>query len=325
MNIASSYWEKAYFDKNFNRSEWQAHPLSLQRLSAIQGGQPREDWFFYKYLKSQAIDKAVSIGAGRAETEIEMLRKGYVKHFVLMDISAAGINYAKERAIELGIGDRLTCIVVEPGTPLLEADQYDLVMFVASLHHMDDIRGSIKAALRGLNKDGFLWCANEYVGPNRFNYPKAHVDIVEAYYALLPLELCKHKVRELVLPTPEEVAAADPSEAPHSDEIIKAFQSITPNVDFISLYGSFAFIVFWGLNHDALYDHPDGRALVGEILRIDQTLVEAKILPNYFAHIVVRNFTSRQLLASKIGIDYNSNLYSKLSRWRRWANNPRLS
>lgn len=286
MSVASTYWENAYFDDAFNRSEWQAHPLSLKRLWSIQGEQSREDWFYSKYIRTGTIKHAVSIGAGRAETEIEMLRKGYVDHFILVDIAAAGINHAKERATQLGFGDRVTCKLIEPGVSALTEGTYDLVMHVASLHHMDDIGEAIAAALNGLKPGGFLWCANEYVGPNRFGYPKEHVNIVERYYSLLPLDMCKHQVQKLVLPTPEEVAAADPSEAPRSEEIVDTFARLAPDFEMTALYGSFAFIIFWGLEHNSLYETEEGRRLMVEILRIDQALVEANVLPTYFAHLV---------------------------------------
>ncbi len=89
---ASAYWEGAYFDANFNRAEWQAHPLTLERLARIQGSLPREDWFFQNHLNSNPVQMAISIGAGRAEAEIEMLRKGYVEHFVLVDIAASSMR-----------------------------------------------------------------------------------------------------------------------------------------------------------------------------------------------------------------------------------------
>ncbi|QFP61879.1 class I SAM-dependent methyltransferase [Brucella anthropi] len=317
MNIASSYWEKAYFDKSFNRAEWQAHPLTLKRLWELQGGSSREDWFFRTYLKSKPIRKAVSIGAGRAETEIEMLRKGYVEHFVLIDITKAGIEHAKHRAGELGFGDRVTCRVVEPGTPSLERDEYDLAMFVASLHHMSDVPASIKSVLKGVIPGGHLWCANEYIGPNRFNYPKDHVRITKAYYDLLPTDLCKHGRKELVLPTPDEVAEADPSEAPHSEEILKVFANIAPLYELTPLYGSFAFIIFWGLNHDALYETDEGKRLVEEVLRIDRSLVDGGVLPNYFCHLVAKKYTPRQNVAHRIGIASDGALYKGLSSWRK--------
>lgn len=287
MNSAS-FWSAAYFDTTAIRSEWQSHPMSLERLHRLQGGNFREDWFFKNYLKSQPIKHAASIGAGRAETEIQMILKGHVNHFDLYDISPHGINSAKETLERHGLGDRVTCHVVEPGVPVLPRESYDLVMFVASLHHMPELPKTLVSAVDALRDGGHLWCVNEYVGPDRFNYPKSHVDVAARVHSRLPAEFRKHQLDFIELPTPEQVAAADPSEAPTSSQILPTMRALFPDMEVKELYGAFAFIIFWGLQHDVLYETEEGRILVRHLLEIDEILAETKVLPSYFVHIVVK-------------------------------------
>ncbi|MBF3727189.1 methyltransferase, partial [Burkholderia pseudomallei] len=61
-----------------------------------------------------------------------------------------------------------------------------------------------------------------------------------------------------------------------------------PALEIMPLYGAFAFMVFWGLNHDALYETPEGTELTRFILGMDKALTDAGILPTYFAHIIAR-------------------------------------
>lgn len=287
MNSAS-FWSAAYFDTAAIRSEWQSHPMSLARLYRLQGGDAREDWFFNKYLGSKPIDSAASVGAGRAETEVQMIIKGHVRHFDLYDISPDGINSARAELEMHGLADRVTCYVVEPGVPVLPRSKYDLVMFVASLHHMPDLPKTLASAVDGLRDEGKLWCVNEYIGPDRFDYPVHHVDIAAKVHSRLPPEFRKHKLDFIELPTPEDVAAADPSEAPTSSQILPTMRSMFPDVEIMELYGAFAFIIFWGLQHDALYETEEGRILVRYLLEIDEILAETRVLPSYFAHLVVQ-------------------------------------
>lgn len=297
---SASYWSAAYFDTNAMRSEWQAHPMSLERLHRLQGGDSREDWFFKKYMRSQPVERAASVGAGRAETEVQMILKGHVRHFDLYDISPDGINSAKEILDGHGLSDRVTCHVVEPGVPVLPKSQYDLVMFVASLHHMPRLPETLAFAVDGLKEDGHLWCVNEYVGPDRFNYSARHVDVAARVHSRLPAEFRKHQLDFIQLPTPEEVAAADPSEAPTSSKILPTMRAMFPDMQVRELYGAFAFIIFWGLQHDALYETDEGRILVRQLLEIDEVLAESKFMPSYFAHMVVKrpkNFNKRLTLA----------------------------
>ncbi|NSY71875.1 class I SAM-dependent methyltransferase [Agrobacterium tumefaciens] len=292
---SASYWSAAYFDTSAIRSEWQAHPMSLARLYRLQGGDAREDWFFKKYLLSQPVERAASVGAGRAETEVQMILKGHVQHFDLYDISPDGIDSAKATLEKYGLGDRITCHVVTPGVPTLPKSQYDLVLFVASLHHMPELPKTLISAVNGLRVGGHLWCVNEYVGPDRFYYPVHHVEIAARVHSRLPAEFRKHQLDFIELPTPEQVATADPSEAPTSSQILPTMRAMFPSVDVKELYGAFAFIIFWGLQHDALYDTEEGRVLVRHLLEIDEVLAESRFMPSYFAHIVVRrpkNFSS---------------------------------
>ena len=101
----------------------------------------------------------------------------------------------------------------------------------------------------------------------------------------------------------EEVTANDPTESAHSAEILDALKHVFPAVDVTPLYGSFAFIMFWGLNHDAIYELPEGEELVRAILMIDELMIDAGKIPPYFANIVARKPTRRQQAASRLGVN----------------------
>lgn len=311
------YWSSAYFNEAAIRSEWQSHPKSLERLSQIQGGGFREDWFAQNYLCGNKVRRAASIGAGRAETEVQMILKGYVEHFDLFDISPDGIQFAQQQLTSAGLGEHVTCHVVAPGVPVLQQNSYDLVMFVASLHHMPELPKTLTSATDALTRNGLLWCVNEYVGPDRFGYPKEHVEIASKIHRSLPVHLRKHGYNFIELPTPEQVAAADPSEAPNSSKILPTMRAMFPHLEVKELYGALAFIMFWGLNHNALYETDEGMTLVSTILAMDQVLTETGVLPSYFAHMVARKPTGSQRLASSLGIDPAGKLFHAASKFRR--------
>lgn len=287
---AKDYWSKHYFDEDYHRREWQAHPCAIERLWALQGGVARDDWFFRNHMNSTPVERAVSIGAGSAETEVEMLSKGYVGHFDLYDISPTGIEHAKQVATDRGFGDRITCHVVEPGVPQLLEQTYDLVMFVASLHHMPELDRTIQNVLRSMNDGAKFWAANEYIGPDRFAYPKEHRDIAVSFHAQLPLHLKLYGIESLedCLPSAEDVAKADPSESPTSSMIVSTMKKYFPSLEVTPLYGSFAFVLFWGLEYDRLYDSDEGIRLVENVMRIDKAVVDSGMLPTYFAHLVAK-------------------------------------
>jgi len=124
----------------------------------------RDDWFAKTYLNGSPAKRG--LGIGTVDTEFSLLSKGYVEHFDLFDISPVGLDHAKAQAESRGFGDRVTCHCSDISTARLSPDSYDLITFVASLHHMDDLETTLWTANAALKSDGILWAANEYVGPD---------------------------------------------------------------------------------------------------------------------------------------------------------------
>lgn len=313
---AAAYWGANYFAEAAIRAEWQSHPLALDRLVALLGGRMREDWFAHTYLSNGPVDHALGVGVGRAETELELMRKGHVRHFDLYDVSPVGLDHAKQRAEELGFGDRVRCFVGDIQTADLAPGHFDIVTFMASLHHIAALEPTLWAVNRALKPGGILWAGNEYIGPDRFHYPDEHADVARSLFRELPRHLTKSWATELPLPTPAEVEAADPSESPCSSRIVPTMQRIFPRLELKPLYGSFAFIIFWGLNHDALYETPEGTELVRFILAMDKALVDGRKLPHYFAHLVAWKTTALQERAIRLGLPADGRAFRLLQRLR---------
>lgn len=251
-------------------------------------GKVREQWFADTYLEGRIVKRALGIGVGRAETELGLLATGMVEHYDLWDISPVGLDHAKAVATAKGWGDRVTCHHGDFSSFDLTPDTYGLVTFVASLHHFADLRGVLSKVRQGLVPGGLLWAANEYIGPDRFDYPPEHRRIAELFHAQLPETLRKHRLPHIVFPKPAEVEAADPSESPASSQIVGAMREVFANSEVVSLYGCLPFVIFWGLDHDALYDTVEGRELVRFIMAMDVALTDAGVLPVYFANLIGR-------------------------------------
>ena len=283
---AADFWGEKFFSESFDRREWQSHPLALERLKKIHDGMDLCSWLARKYLKGKTVKRAVGIGVGDGTTEIGLLEIGAVEHFDLYDVSPVGLDYAKACAEKKGFGHKVTCHCMPIDDAILTDNTYDLVSFVASLHHMYPLEPMLQKINRSLKDDGVLWGIKEYIGPDRFDYPEQDIAIVRAFFRTLPDKLRNPWLTELQLPTAAEVAAADPTESPCSSQIVAVMNRVYPRVELTPLYGSFAFIIFWCLNHDALYSSPEGVELVRFILGMDKALVQAGILPNYFAHLV---------------------------------------
>lgn len=215
----------------------------------------------------------------RSCDKLDLLKLGVVDHFDLYDLSQACLDAAEARAMELGVGDRISVhcedfFGVDDGA-------YDLALFMSSLHHAMNVPSMVRQA-HSLLKPGGILFADEYIGPARFAYPDDHLQIPRALYNVLAKPL-RAEAAELPLPTPEEVELADPTESVQPQLIVESLRSTFNHVDVTPLFGALPFMIWWGLNHDALFDMPEGIELVRLILRLDEALYEARVLPSYFA------------------------------------------
>ncbi|MHB8646038.1 MAG: class I SAM-dependent methyltransferase, partial [Thermomicrobiales bacterium] len=218
--------------------------------------------------------------------ELLLVQRGMVGTYDLFDISQRSLDIARETARQFGIEDRVRLYREDIYEAKIAENAYDLVTFISSLHHMHDLDAILQRASRALKGDGSL-VADEYIGPNRFDFPAEHLAFARRLFQVLDSSL-KGPRSELPVPTPEGMIAADPTEAVHAAEILDAVSRVFPHVTVTPMRNTLPFIMWPGLNADALFDTPQGDALVQILIAADDALIAAGQLPNYLALIVAR-------------------------------------
>ena len=284
---ARQYWDHRHFDPDYLRQEWSFHPAAKARLHRLLGYPSREEWFWAKYLRGKSGLRGIGIGVGLAQTELRLTTTGAFAQYDLYDVSPSALEQARHDAAAVGVSDKITCICEDIDDLDLGVERYDLVTFIASLHHMNDLEGILGKCKIALKPGGLLW-AVEYIGPDRFQFPDQDTEFAKRFYRAVHPGLKKLWNSELQVPTADEVIKADPTEAIHSSRIPDAVHAAFQNVETIHTYGSFAFILFWSLLHDALYESPLGQEFVTSVLDIDTMLIDSGRLPHYFAYFVAR-------------------------------------
>jgi SAM-dependent methyltransferase len=284
---ASQYWDSRHFDPGYLREEWSFHPAAKDRLHKLLGYPSREEWFWNKYLSGRSGLRGIGIGVGLAQTELRLVTTGAFAHYDLYDVSPEALEQTRRDATAVGVSDKITCICKNIDELALGVERYDLVTFIASLHHMDDLDGLLRKCRAALKPGGLLW-AVEYIGPDRFQFPDKDTAWAKRFYRSIHPGLKKLWNTDLQFPTAEDVIKADPTEAIHSSQIPDAIHSVFHDVETIYTYGTFAFILFWSLLHDALYESPVGHEFVATVLDIDTMLIDSGQLPHYFAYFVAR-------------------------------------
>ncbi len=285
VDKASVYWNRQHFAADYLRGEWSHHPAAQARLNRVLGGLSREEWFWRRVLNGRSGLRALGVGVGRAATELRLLSTGTIAQYDLYDPASVALEAGAEVAAAMGLSDKANFICGDIRTATLEPESYDLVTFVASLHHFPDLDRVLEICKRALKPGGIVWTL-EYVGPDYFDYPPEHARLAHDLWHGLDPALTKSWVPQLTLPSVAEVIAADPTESPASSQIIETMRRVLPATQVIPTYGSFAFIIFWGLNHDVIYDTEAGNRLAEAIMAIDTALIDSGALPHYFAYTI---------------------------------------
>ena len=288
LKATAAYWDanaEMHFAEgvNHNRAEGQAHPLVQARAARLLGQPSVGDWL--RARMPAVAGRALGVGVGAAGFELELLASGCVEEFDLYDVSAVSLEPAAVQARALGVEEQAHLFCEDVMAAELPV-AYDLVTFRGSLHHATDLDLMVDRVRRAM-LPGALLFGDEYVGPNRFAYPPEHSVLAKTWFrTLAPELLCPWP--ELPQPDPSEVAKADPTEAVHSERILDVLAARFEYLEITPLYGALPFILWWGLQHDALYDLPAGRDLVEVLLEVDEALGRSGRLPTYFAAFVAQ-------------------------------------
>jgi SAM-dependent methyltransferase len=293
MGATADYWDNyvarylAEGAEETYRAEWLFHPLVQDFHRRLRGGLTLEDWLIASHLDQKTVAQAVGLGAGVGSFELNLVARGVVERAELVDVSPVAITEAAETARRLGIADRVVLHCQDQASLSLGHQTCDLVTFISSLHHVIELESTVAAVAQALRPGGILF-ASEYIGPNRFAFPPADVAIARSVYRLLDGDL-RSPWPELPLPDPLEVEKSDPTEAAHSQEIVACLKRCFEYVEVVPLHGALIYPLWFGLNHDQLYETPAGREAVATLLTLDAALGRSGKLPTYFALLVASN------------------------------------
>ena len=270
------------------RAHWEAHPVVQSVFSERRGGLTRMQMLAKRLGVPRG--RALGLGVGAASAELELLGLGAVSSYDLYDVTPQLLKAAEEAASSAGLRQRISCQTVDMNRIELPAEQYDVITFISSLHHVEHLEHVLQQCHNALRPGGVFY-AQEYIGPNRFAFPPDHVGLAKRIYRTLdPKLLCG--LPELPTPDPLAVAGADPTESIRSEDIVRVCRRVFPATHVVSEDVCLTLILWYGLNHQTLYDTPAGGDLVSWILDVDQALIQAGRVPTYHAEI----------LASKAGI-----------------------
>ncbi len=224
--------KSAFNDINIDSANSWMIPKMHERWNQLITGNSQlgfKDYIIANILNRQSDIKILSLGSGKCHHELEFAKHPNTKEIVCLDISDELIKNARNTAHQNNLKNISFKVqdVYEYNYP---ENYFDIVFFHASLHHFKNIDNFLKNNVKyTLNKNGLL-IINEYVGPNRLQYPKHQRKAINACLNLIPkkfkkrfkLNFFKNKFYGSGL---IRMILADPSECIESENIIPSIHS----------------------------------------------------------------------------------------------------
>jgi SAM-dependent methyltransferase len=164
-----------------------------------------------------------SPGCGRADKELFLAAAFPDREFVAMDITPAILELARAEAARRGLRN----VRFEAGDfnrLELEPRSFDVVLGLGSIHHVEALERFWSEVRRALRPGGMVM-AQEYIGPNRFQWNETQVR--EGTRVLRELVADEHKVHHRDV-RPVDLALLvgdDPSEAVRSRDILPTLRA----------------------------------------------------------------------------------------------------
>lgn len=233
------------FDENFEHANsWIIPYLKKHRNLKITGNSNEEyEQYVSKHYFSHKKDcKLVSFGCGEGSHELAFAKINPDLEVIGYDIAGPLIEKANKKTEVENIGNA-KFYIRDIYKVILENDSVDYFLFNASLHHFADIKTLVTNNLYPALKQGGLVIINEYVGPNRLNFPKKQMDFCNGCLKGISkenrkiLHLNQYKTRCYRVGKLRMIFS-DPTECVDSESIIPVLRDMFSELKYVDLGGN---------------------------------------------------------------------------------------
>jgi ubiquinone/menaquinone biosynthesis C-methylase UbiE len=240
-------------------------------------------WWVEDFKNRYAIKpfkNALFINCGNGRMEREFIDKKIVKKATAFDYS----QNLLDKAEKLKGKRNITYFKADANKIVLKKNNYDLIVNVAGLHHVQYINRFILELARSLTKKGIM-VNFDYVGPHRNQYSPKHWKLIKRINDSLH-PMLRHP--KLLYPSIPVMLREDPTEAIHSELIMGTIASY---FDFVEKYGTgggLAYLLF--TQNTNIFKNLKSKFVKKEIdrlLNLDRKLTLNATLPNLFSYFIV--------------------------------------
>ncbi len=258
LNLSGKKRTISSFSNHFEHANWWIIPYLNDRKNFLISGDPKIDYEQFitdKYFKNTELSTLVSLGCGSGSHEVKLAKLNKHLNVVGYDLSKDWIWRANQYAAEQQV-TRAKFICSDVYELRFQPESVDYFLFNSSLHHFVNIDSLITHTIKPALKKGGLIIINEYVGPNRMNFPKHQIDYCNACLK----ELISVENRKILLTNMVKnrcyrlgklrMMISDPSECAESEDILPVLRTHFKEIAFKSLGGNILMPILKHIAHN---------------------------------------------------------------------------
>ncbi|PKA83068.1 methyltransferase family protein [Ulvibacter sp. MAR_2010_11] len=263
--------KKARTRSAFNESaeeaaNWWIIPKVLERWNSLITGNPKTNYkehLIEAYFKDRSGIKLLSLGSGDCSHELELATYSQFDEILCIDLAENRLDEAREKAKKQGLTNiHFLCTDLEAYE--FPANYFNVVLFNASLHHFENVEQLLANPIKTTLASGGLLVINEFVGPNRLQYPKNQLRAInEALQLIDPPFRKRYKTNSVKNhyygSGVWRMIMADPSECVDSHAIMPAIHKHFKTLEEKPYGGSILMSVLKDISHH--FVNPDKRGV----------------------------------------------------------------
>jgi ubiquinone/menaquinone biosynthesis C-methylase UbiE len=255
-------------------------------------------WYGYlrRFRGPQPFDLSLTLCCGEGAAERNLIRHNLCRACEGIDISPQAVAHSREAARQAGLTN-VTYRIADVERITLDPERYDLVLGWMGLHHLTRLRRVFGQVRRALRPEG-VFVVNEYVGPARFQVPRAQVDLINSWLRQLPVDLRRTPsgtVRDtFVPPTVAEVVARDPSEAVSSDQILPELERQFVIAERVDYGGVLLHWLLADLTQNFDRANTEHCAWLQRLYEAEREALKSGAFPSDFTYLIVRKHETRK-------------------------------
>lgn len=270
------------------------HPAVQERINWKVSGHPHKNpyEFLFQFLagrgKPLPVRRCLTLGCGTGALERGLATCNFSLRYDACDIADSAIARARRAAMEAGLTN-VHYDVADVNAIRLEANTYDVVFGVMSVHHLSSLEHVFREVRRSL-RDGGVFFLNEFVGPTKFQWTDRQLSVINGLLQVLPERYRTTRegiVKQAVVrPTIDEMNRLDPSEAIRSGEILDVLSSFFRVVEKKDFGGTILHMLMEGIAFNFRSDRSEDMRMLQLLFDLEDALLMSGDIPSDFTVII---------------------------------------